>query len=311
MKVVTRMRIRQNPAMKRKRVSIEDIDKYRSMASIAPVVLLLAVFMVIPIFILLYHGFTKWDGLHSKFIGFDNYLSLAKSSEFWLLLRNNFIVALSVPLQIVICLVITLLLYEKVAGWKFFRGAFFFPYVFSTVVIGFLFRVFFGFNGPLNAVLRMMKLDILAQDWLAQSGTAMGVVIFCIIWAGFGTGVLIFLAGMSSIHMSIFECSRLDGANWFQRLFYIVFPLLMPSIEFYTVTSLIATFTGMFGLIFSLTNGGPGYETTTIEYMIYLKAFIGNEMGYASAIAAILLVLLIGLTRFQFKIMNGEEDRGA
>jgi multiple sugar transport system permease protein len=275
----------------------------KSMLAIAPVLVLLALFMVYPITLLFTRSFTEWTGGDdARFVGFANYVRIAHAKETWLYIRNNFFVLLSVPLKVVVALVVTLLLYEQVLGWKFFRGAFFFPFVFSPLIVGYLFRVVFGYRGPLNAILKAIGLGSLAIEWLAQGPTAMMVVVTCIVWGSFGTGVIIFLAAMSSIEPSIFESSILDGANYFQRLFRIVIPSLAGTIQFFSVTSVIFSFTDIFGLIFSLTSGGPGFETTTIDYMVYLQAFMGNAMGYASAIAVILFLILAVLTQVQQRI---------
>lgn len=268
--------------------------------SIAPLVIPLLVVTIYPLFSVLYHSLTIWDGVNTKFVGLGNFEEIFLSNQFWILLKNNLILLLSVPLQLVVAFIVAVLLYEQVRGWKFFRSVYFLPSILSTVVIGFVFRAFFSYNGGLNTFLNTLGLGTLASDWLSDSTTAMAVIILCLIWTNFGYGVLIFLAGMSLLDPYVYESATIDGAGWFTKVFRITFPMLANVVEFFTVTTVIWTFTGLFGFIFSITNGGPGYDTTPIDYMVYLKAFkAGNNMGYACALAVILLIILIGLSRLQ------------
>ena len=279
-----------------------------------PVVLFIAVFTIYPLFMAVFHSFTSWDGINpGKWTGLKNYWEILSDSLFYRLVLNNVVIVLSIPVQIFISLVLTLLLYERTAGWKFFRSVFFLPYVLSAVVIGYLFAIFFSYEGPLNTLLRSLGLEILALDWLASGTTGMTVIVLCIIWASFGQGTLIFLSGMSMIPPSVFESSKIDGAGWWHRLFHIVLPLLVRSIEFFAVISIIWSFTGTFSFIYSITAGGPGYETTPVDYMIYLKAFKdmgSNSMGYACALAMILFGMIILLSRLQMKVVDILDDWG-
>jgi ABC-type sugar transport system permease subunit len=120
--------------------------------------------------------------------------------------------------------------------------------------------------------------------------------------------MLILLSAMSSIDPSIFESSRLDGATWWQRMRYITVPLIAKVLAFLAVINVIYTFLSLFGLIFVLTNGGPGYETTTLDYFIFLKAFSGFDFGQAAALALMLAVITLLLTVIQLRVARfGEE----
>jgi ABC-type sugar transport system permease subunit len=254
-----------------------------------------------------FHSFTKWDGVNATFVGLRNYTDFFLDIQFWKLLLNNFIYMTSVPLQIVLALVIAFFLYEKVRGYRFFRGLFFLPSVLSAIVIGLLFRQAFQYDGPINTALRFMKLDFLALEWLSNGPSAMAVVNLSVIWANFGYGVIIFFAGMTAINPSLFEAAMLDGASRIQVIMKIVLPMLTRVIEFFSVTTILWIFTGLFGYIYAMTSGGPGYETTPIEYMIYIKAFKAGEMGSACALAVILLGLTFGISRLQM-IMSRRVD---
>jgi multiple sugar transport system permease protein len=282
------------------RTGLKKTDNLNALLSVAPMLVLILAFTVYPVFSALMYSFTKWNGVEATLIWLRNYRQIITDIQFWRLLLNNLIFILSVPLQIVIALVITVLLYEKIAGWKFFRALFFLPNVLSSVVIGWIFRQAFMYEGPVNEVLRRLHLDFLALDWLSNGPSAMFVIISSVVWTNFGYGVLIFLAGMSTITPSILEAALIDGANWVQKVVHIVLPMLARVIEFFSITTIIWIFTGLFGYIFAITNGGPGYATTPLEYMIYLKAFkAGSQMGYACALAVILLLITFAISRLQ------------
>lgn len=271
--------------------------------SVLPMVTVIVAVTIYPTADAFYHSFTKWDGIRSSFIGLANYADIFSDSQFWRLLLNNLIYIASVPIQIVIALVITVLLYERTIGWRFFRSLFFIPNVLSAVIIGLVFKQAFMYDGPVNTVLRKIGLEFFALDWLSTGPIALSIVIVAIVWTNFGYGVILFLAGMSTIDSSIFEAAELDGVNWFQKTFYVVLPQLARVVEFFSVTTVIWIFTGLFGFIFSITKGGPGYATTPLEYMVYLKAFkAGGQLGYACALAIILLGITFAISRLEMAI---------
>lgn len=277
--------------------------------SVLPLILLVFSIIVYPALDAAIHSLTEWDGLNARFVGLSNYIAIALEPQTWRLLFNNLVYIISVPLQIVIGLVIATLLYEHTPGWRVFRSLFFLPNVLSTIVIGLIFKQAFMYDGPVNALLRTAGLETFAADWLANGWTALLVIVVSVVWTNFGYGVVLFLAGMSSIDPSILEASVIDGANWFQKTFRIVLPMIARMIEFFSVTTIIWMFTGLFGFIFAITKGGPGYDTTPLEYMIYLKAFkAGSQMGYACALAIFLLLITFAISRLQIAVTDRMED---
>ena len=225
------------------------------------------------------------------------------------MLRNNIILILHIPVKVFFALMFSLLLYEKTWGWRIFRRISFLPGIISAVIIGYLFRVMFGFNGPINLLLRAAGLDILAVEWLGNGITAIVVIIICLIWQGIGWQSLLILGGLSAVPPSIFEAAEIDGAGYWRRLIHIVLPMLVRIFEYTFIMNIMWVFTGLFPYIFSLTNGGPGYETTTLDYMIYIKAFVsGNQLGSACALAVILLVIIMSFTKLQMKLADRADD---
>ena len=277
---------------------------------VSPILLFLAAFMLYPIISVFAYSFTSWDGMHSiKFVGLENYSKIFQSRDFWTVIKNNlYFLVVGVPVWTIFPLVIGIILYEEIKGFNFFRTSFLLPTVLSAAVVGILFRAFFDYNGPINIILRSLGLDFLAIQWLASGTTSIPIIIIAINWAGFGSAVLIFLAGMASISPSIYESSYLDGANWFQRLWYVTLPMINNVTQFVIVLNIISAFTSLFSYVFVVTNGGPGYESTVIEYLIYLKAFRSNQFGYACALAVILFLIVLIISRLQMKAFLKPED---
>jgi multiple sugar transport system permease protein len=280
--------------------------------SLLPVILILAVFRVYPIATALWRSFTNWDGLYrSDWIGLRNYARFVTDGSFWMIIRNTLFLLINVPLQVFIGLVVALLLYERVAGWRFYRSVIYIPQIISAVIIGFLFKIFFGYNGPINVVLKAIGLESLAIEWFGNSYTALAVIVFAIVWFSIGWQAIVLLGGMSAIPPSVFEAAVIDGANYWQRAFKIVIPMLVRVLEFAVIASMVWTLTQLFPFLYAMTRGGPGYETATLDYMIYMKSFglgFGSDFGLASAIAVMLLVLVLGLTMIEMRVANRADD---
>jgi multiple sugar transport system permease protein len=280
------------------------------MVFLVPMLLFMLVFMAYPVASVIRYSFTSWNGMGKiDFVGLANFRAIFSSSEFWQVFRNNvYFLLVGVPVWTLFPLVIAVVLFEEIKGNGFFKSAFFFPSIFSPVIVGLLFRNFFAYDGPINAVLRAVGFESLALEWLASGATSIPIIIIVINWAGFGAATLIYLAGMSTIDISIFESARLDGASWWRRLTAIMLPMIRRVVQLQIVLNIIYTFTQLFSYVFVMTNGGPGYESTVVEYFIYIKAFRSNQLGYACAIALVLFVVVLVLSLFQQRLFAGRED---
>lgn len=274
--------------------------------SVVPTLVILLFIRFYPIAEAIYRSFTNWDGLYrNDWVGMKNYVDIFINSPFWTLLRNNFVLLISVPLQIVLGLFVAVLLYEEVAGWKFFRAIVYVPQIISAVIIGYLFRIAFGLDGPINLVLRNLGLKFMAIEWLGDAGTALSVLVFCLTWFSIGWQAIIILGGMSKISPSVLESAQLDGANFWQRTFLVIVPMLSRTLEYGAIMSIVWTFTGIFAFIYSITYGGPGYETSTIDYMIYTKFYQASaNYGFATGLAVILLIIIMVLTFAEMTFTN-------
>lgn len=278
--------------------------------SVIPVLLVMLFIRFYPIVEAIYRSFTNWDGLYKNdWVGLQNYIDIFTNSPFWTLLKNSFVLLISVPLQIFLGLLVAVLLYEEVAGWRFFRAIVYVPQIISAVIIGYLFRIAFGLDGPINLVLRRLGLQFLSIEWLGNSATALFVLVFCLTWFSVGWQAVVILAGMTKISPSIIESASLDGANFWQRTFLIIVPMVARTIEYGAIMSIVWTFTGTFAFIYSITYGGPGYETSTIDYMIYTKFYQASaNFGFATGLAVILLIIILLLTFAEMYYTNLVSD---
>lgn len=277
---------------------------------ILPAIVLFTIFVLYPVCNVFIYSFMQWDGMRAMtFIGLENFQKIFNSPEFWIALQNNakFLI-LGVPLWTVFPMLIAVLLNEEVQGWKFFKSVYFFPTIVSAAVMATLFKTFFMYAGPVNKILAIFGLE--AIEWFANGDIAIGLIVFVINWVGFGAAVLIFLAGMANFSKEVFEAAELDGAGWWQKFFHISIPMLKPTLKYVIMLNVMAAFTGMFGYIFMMTGGGPGYESTVIEYLLYTKAFKLHDMGYASALSVVLFAIVVVITLLQFALSKDKDEGG-
>ncbi len=275
-----------------------------------PVILVLLAIRAYPIASAAVKSFTNWNGLFTAdYVGLANYARLLKGSVFWKLVRNNFVLLLNVPIQVFLGLVVAVLLHERVWGWRFFRSLYYTPQIIAAVIIGYLFRTLFSMDGPVNIVMGRLGLMPIPVEWLGNAGSALSVIVLCLVWSSLGWIAIVFMGGLSSIPDSVFEAARIDGAGFWRRTFQIAVPMLARVMEYAVMLSIVWTFTGLFPFIYSLTRGGPGYETTTLDYMIYIKSFVsGVNLGEACAIAVLLLLIILALTVAEMRVTNRADD---
>jgi len=293
------MKVRSRPNFRRTKA-------VQGILSIIPTVVILIFIRFYPIAEAIYRSFTDWNGLYrNNWVGLQNYVNIFTNSPFWTLLRNSFVLLISVPLQIFIGLLVAVLLYEEVSGWRFFRAIVYVPQIISAVIIGYLFRIAFGLNGPVNQLLRNIGAHFMAIEWLGNSASALFVLVFCLTWFSIGWQAIVILGGMAKLSPSVLESASLDGANFWQRTFLVIVPMTARTIEYGAIMSIVWTFTGTFAFIYSITYGGPGYETSTIDYMIYTKFYQASaNYGFATALAVILLVIILVLTYGEMTFTN-------
>ena len=269
--------------------------------AVLPAAVLVVGLMLFPILATAYHSFTSWDGLTSTFVGLGNFRLLFHDPLVYQAFYNSLIFLISVPLIVAASLVAAVFVHERVKGWRVFRFLFFIPNVLSPVIVGVLFGTFFMPGNIVDKALSPLGLGQFA--WLSHPWTARVVVILALVWASFGLGMVVILSAMASIDPALYDAANIDGASWWRRLRSITIPLISGALQFLSVINIIYTFTSLFGFIFVITNGGPGFSTTTVDYFTYLTTFENGQFGYGAALALLLFFVVLALTILQLKLL--------
>lgn len=267
-----------------------------AIALLLPTLVLLGWLMLYPIADVFRLSLTQWDGFSSpQWIGIENFEALLQDNRFKGAVVHNLLIVLSMPIWIAIPYGVAWAFFTGIPGWRFFRFVFFIPVVFSPVILGVYYGIALGPNGPFNELLRAIGLDGVARPWLNEPSLALPIVIAIIIWSTFGVGVLIFLSALSNLDGEQIDAARVDGASPWQVQRHVVFWQLLPVIEFWAILILIASFTGFFPLIYTLTSGGPGFSTYTVDFDLYKEAFTTGALGYAAAIGVAMMAIIAAL----------------
>ena len=276
----------------------------------APSAILLFVFIVLPIFISVALSLTDFTGFNEPvFVGFKNYMDMFKDKKFLASMKNTFVYVLAtVPLQTILSLVVAAILAEKFknAFGEFIRGTMFIPVLCSAVIAGNLFFYLFASdkNAVINSLLMLVGLD--KMNWLGKSHLAMTVICLVAIWKNVGYFMVIFYAAIMDVPQTLHEAARIDGASPMQRFFNITMPSIRPVLYLVITLSTIWAFQ-VFDITMVMTKGGPGTATMSPVLLVYNYAFSDHRMGYASAIACILAVVIFVISMLQ-KLVFREED---
>jgi multiple sugar transport system permease protein len=250
-------------------------------------------------------SFYKWDMLSPPhFAMLDNYVTLLTKDElFWKSLINTlWYSVLSIPLGIICSLVLALALNRNIAGIAIYRTLYFIPVVSSVIAVSLVWKWFYNTEfGILNYFIGLLHIP--PQGWLSNPHLAMVSVVVMSVWKGMGYNMVIFLAGLKGIPQHLYEAAEIDGATKFKKFWYITFPLLTPTLFFVTVMASIGSFQ-VFDQVFVMTQGGPGNATLVYNYYLYQNAFQFFKMGYASAMAYILMVIIFFVTLLQVKYLG-------
>ena len=275
---------------------------------IAPIIMGILVFSVGPVFYSLYMSLTSWDGIMSaKFIGFGNFVRMAKDAELKTELFNTFKYTIwSVPLGLGISVFFAAIMNSKIRGKSFYRVIYFLPVVTMPVAVATVWRYLFNSQfGLVNYLFRPFGLN---PQWLGDPKYIMTALIVVSIWSGIGYSLIILTAGLQQIPGTYYEAARIDGASPAYQFFRITIPLLSPTIFFLLVTGMMFSLR-MFDLVFvfiaSTANSGPTTNAIrTMVFGIYQRGFIFLQMGYASANAVLLFVIILLVTLIQFKLQK-------
>ena len=293
--------------IQKKKKRRRDSDTLFAYLMLAPDIIGLAIFIFLPILIAFYISLNDWNALEPmKFVGFKNYEIMMSDKTWWASLTKTFTYTLFfVPIVFVISLLLAVFLHSITNKLQqFFRTSYFIPYAISTVVAAVIWRFMMDERrGFLNAVITAVGLP--AQRFLGDPKIALFCIAIISSWLLIGYYTIIFLAAIKDISPSYYEAAKLDGANFVQTFRFITFPMLREVSTFVLIVTTIASFQ-VFDLVKILTKGGPAQATNVSVFYIYTNAFDFMKLGYASALAVVLFLIILTLSLIQLKVTGGE-----
>ncbi|MFD2657349.1 carbohydrate ABC transporter permease [Gracilibacillus thailandensis] len=266
---------------------------------------LLATFSFLPVANMFWYSVTDWNGYSDKeFVGLENYITVFTDPEYFRVFGVSLYYFFATFVQMAIALYFATILSFRVRFKNFFKGVIFFPYLLNGVAIGFMFLFFFRPDGALDTVLQMVGLGDFAMHWLGNPDIINISLAGTSIWRYMGFNFIIFLGAISSISGEIYEAAEIDGANRWQQFRYII----MPSIRIIISLNLVLAISGAlsaFEIPYIMTGGANGSATFVIQTVD--TAFKYGKIGLASAMAVILLFIVIIVTVLQKRFFS-EED---
>ncbi|WP_059054148.1 carbohydrate ABC transporter permease [Paenibacillus senegalimassiliensis] len=277
---------------------------------ILPAFILYTLFVIVPTLGSVYYSFTSWDGISSdvRFIGLANFVEIWNSPRVRNALQNTLVLTISLVILENILAILLAMLVDKVRWFsKLFRSLFYFPTLLSGIVMGFVWAMMLNYNfGVVNGILSKMGLEAITVDWLGDPRYALLSILLSTVWKGAGYYMIIYLAGLQGIPQELNEAASIDGASSLQQFRHITFPLLAGSVTVCMVLSMISALK-IFDQIAVMTDGGPGFETETLTYLIYKVGFGELRQGFGTALAMVLFFIILIITVFQVKVLQKRE----
>jgi oligogalacturonide transport system permease protein len=275
-------------------------ERFLGLVYLSPFIIGLLIFTAVPFLASLYLSFTKYSLMSpSKWIGLENYIDLfTRDRTFAKSLRVTLLyVFLTVPLKLAFALFIAVILNYRLKAINFFRTAYYVPSILGgSIAIAVLWRYIFAETGLVNMFLTGLGFE--AVNWFGDPTNALFTITLLRCWQ-FGSAMVIFLAALQSVDKSLYEAARIDGANDWHLFRFITLPLITPVIFFNLIMQTVQAFQEFNGP-YIITGGGPLKSTYLLPLYIYEKAFKSFDMGYASAIAWVLFVIIMVLTLVAF-----------
>ncbi|WNS44897.1 sugar ABC transporter permease [Paenibacillus sp. MMS20-IR301] len=277
---------------------------------ILPSFLLYTLFVIVPTAGSVYLSFTSWDGISSdvRYIGFANFVEIFQSPRVQNALKNTMVMTITLVVLENIAAIAMALMVDKVRWFRnLFRSIFYFPTLLSGIVMGFVWAMILNYNfGVFNQILSAIGLGDYIVDWLGNPKYAMLSIILSTVWKGAGYYMIIYLAGLQGIPQELNEAASIDGAGGWKQFRHITFPLLAGSMTVCMVLSMISALK-IFDQIAVMTDGGPGFETETLTYIIYKVGFGELRQGFGTALAMVLFLIILIITVIQVKFLQKRE----
>lgn len=279
-------------------------------AFVLPAFLVYLFFVIQPFLTSVYYSLTDWDGAQpvKRFVGLQNYQELLFDDLLWQALYHNLIwVIVGTISPIVIALLLGILLWGRVRGRLVFRTVYFVPVVLSEVVVAIVWNwIYHPLFGVVNTILRAIGLDDWSRGWLGDPTWALPALLVTAIWSYYGFCFVIIMAGLQNVNMELVEAATIDGAGFWQRFRYVIIPELRHVLTMITTYTLIGGF-NVFGIVFVMTQGGPGTATQVIATYTYRKAFQESSMGYGAALSMVMTLLSLAAAYLFLRLRERSE----
>jgi multiple sugar transport system permease protein len=293
--------------LRKKGLSMEKKLALKGYLFILPATVFFTFFTLIPMLSAIFLGFTDYDGISRlNFVGFFNYRLIFENDKVFFpksFLNVAQYSLMAVPLSIVVPMIYALLINQEKKGMKFFRAVYYIPGLTSAIAAAAVFRLVFNPSvGIVNSFLALFGIQ--GPMWLESPNTSMLSIVILVIWMGTGGNMIIFSAALKALPLELYEAAKIDGARPQQAFFKITIPLLSPTLYFITTMAIIGAFQ-LYDQVLMLTNGGPANSTVTPVFVIYNRAFgLNTNMGYASAQAVVLFILIASITLLMQRLMR-------
>ena len=275
-----------------------------------PALLILGLTVFLPAMQAFYLSFTRYEydiTQAPQWIGLANFRRLFRDRVFWQTLQNTIFYLIGVvPVLVIAPLAIAILVNQKLRGMHWFRAAFYTPVVISMVVAGIAWRWLYAENGLLNQLIKNVFSVKEGIPWLTSPRFALFSVMAVTIWKGLGYYMVIYLAGLQSIPVDLYEAAAIDGSDGISKHWDITVPLMKPYLVLVAVISAISA-TKVFEEIYIMTQGGPRNSSKTIVYYLYEQAFQNLEISYACTIGLVLFLVILGLSILNLKLSAGRD----
>jgi sn-glycerol 3-phosphate transport system permease protein len=272
---------------------------------LAPQLLITVVFFYWPASQAVWQSFLLQDafGLKTDFVGFENYRHLLGQSDYFRAMANTAIFSVAVTaLSLSIALLLAVQADKSIKGAGAYKTLLIWPYAVAPAIAGVLWL--FMFQPSLGLVARWMRGMGFEWNPLLNGNHAMALVVMASVWKQISYNFLFFLAGLQSIPKSVIEAAAIDGARPVRRFWTIIFPLLSPTAFFLLVVNIVYVFFDTFGIIDAMTGGGPAKATETLVYKVFFDGRLGGDLGSSAAQSVILMIIVVGLTAFQFRYIE-------
>jgi raffinose/stachyose/melibiose transport system permease protein len=267
-----------------------------------------AAFVLWPTMHLFYLSLQQWKGMGvMKFVGFANFSEILTDDKFRIALGHNLLWAIGTLLGTTLLGLILALLLTRTRAWgrSLFRVILFLPQMVSSVVVAIIWRwIYYPQSGPLNELLRIFGLGAWQQNWLGASQTTLPALFIAYSWIAYGFSMLVFVAAIDCVDITLFDAAKIDGANWFDEIRFILMPVIQPAARTVFVMMGIWSFQ-VFDIVWLTTRGGPGYSSIVMALLIYRNTFVESRVGIGSAMAAILSLVVLTLA---VVTMNREKE---